>query len=79
VRRSPPGRSRPERAEALQLADGAAVPITAPPAPANTRDHVLLPATLDVLTEVGAAAEQTTVHLDADYDYRPSPARPHAA
>src|SRR3954471_1552667 len=58
-----------------QLADGAGVPITALPAPANTRDHVLLPATLDVLTdlltEVGAAAERTTVHLDAGYDYRP--------
>src|SRR3954454_14826131 len=58
-----------------QLADGAGVPITALPAPANTRDHVLLPATLDVLTDlltqVGAAAERTTVHLDAGYDYRP--------
>jgi hypothetical protein len=44
------------------------VPITALPAPANTHDHVLLSATLDVLTdlltEVGAAAERTTVHLD---------------
>lgn len=42
--------------------------MTALPAPANTRDHVLLSATLDVLTdlltEVGAAAERTTVHLD---------------
>jgi transposase len=58
-----------------QLADGAGVPITALPAPANTRDHVLLPVTLDaltdLLTEVGAAAERTTVHLDAGYDYRP--------
>ena len=58
-----------------QPADGAGVPITALPAPANARDHVLLPATLDVLTglleQVGGAAEQTTVHLDAGYDYRP--------
>jgi len=58
-----------------QLADGAGVPIAALPAPANTRDHALLPATLDVLTallaQVGAVPEQTTVHLDAGYDYRP--------
>jgi len=51
------------------------VPIAALPAPANTRDHLLLPATLDVLTallgQVGAVPEETTVHLDAGYDYRP--------
>ena len=58
-----------------QLADGAGVPIAALPAPANIRDHALLPATLDVLTDllaqVGAAPDGTTVHLDAGYDYRP--------
>jgi hypothetical protein len=44
-------------------------------APATTRDHLLLPATLDVLTglleQVGAVPGETTVHLDAGYDYRP--------
>src|SRR3954463_9284734 len=58
------------------LADGARVPLTALPAPANTRDHLLLPATLDVLTglleQVGADPHETTVHLDAGYDYRPA-------
>src|SRR3982751_3635294 len=73
------GRSPVDRAKRglkrSQLADGAGVPIAALPAPANTRDHVLLPATLDLLTDlleqVGAPASQPTVHLDAGYDYRP--------
>jgi transposase len=73
------GRSPVDRAKLglkrSQLADGSGVPITALPAPANTRDHQLLPATLDVLTgllqEVGAEPGETTVHLDAGYDYRP--------
>jgi IS5 family transposase len=49
--------------------------ITALRAPANTGDHLLLPATLDALTglleHVGAVPGETTVHLDAGYDYRP--------
>jgi transposase len=73
------GRSPVDRAKLglkrSQLADGSGVPLTALPAPANTRDHLLLPATLDVLTglleQVGADPHQTTVHLDAGYDYRP--------
>jgi transposase len=73
------GRSPVDRAKGgvkrSQLADGTGVPITALPAPANTRDHVLLPATLDELTglleQVGAEPGETTVHLDAGYDYRP--------
>src|SRR3954469_17544805 len=73
------GRSPVDRAKLglkrSQLADGSGVPLTALPAPANTRDHQLLPATLDVLTglleQVGAEPAQTTVHLDAGYDYRP--------
>jgi transposase len=73
------GRSPVDRAKGgvkrSQLADGAGVPLTALPAPANTRDHVLLPATLDELTglleQVGAEPGETTVHLDAGYDYRP--------
>lgn len=58
-----------------QLVDGAGVPIAAVPAPANTRDHALLASTLTVLTvllgQVGALPQETTVHLDAGYDYRP--------
>jgi transposase len=73
------GRSPVDRAKQglkrSQLAEGAGVPITALPAPANIRDHLLLPPTLDVLTDlleqVGAVPEETTVHLDAGYDYRP--------
>ena len=73
------GRSPVDRAKQglkrSQLTDGSGVPIAALPAPANTRDHALLPDTLDVLTDlltqVGALPEETTVHLDAGYDYRP--------
>ena len=73
------GRSPVDRAKGglkrSQLADGSGVPIAALPAPANIRDNTLLPATLDVLTallaQVGATPEETTVHLDAGYDYRP--------
>jgi transposase len=58
-----------------RLVDGAGVPITAVPAPANIGDTTLLLATLDLLTglleQVGAVPAQTTVHLDAGYDYRP--------
>src|SRR5436305_12780966 len=73
------GRSPVDRAKLglkrSQLADGGGVPIAALPAPANTRDYLLLPATPDLLThllaQVGGTADQTTVHLDASYDYRP--------
>jgi transposase len=73
------GRSPVDRAKGglkrSQLADGSGVPIAARPAPANIRDHMLLPATLDLLSDllaqVGAVPEETTVHLDAGYDYRP--------
>src|SRR3954464_11534067 len=73
------GRSPVDRAKLglkrSQLADGTGVPITALPAPPNPRDPQLLPPTLDVLTgllhEVGAEPGETTVHLDAGYDYRP--------
>jgi transposase len=73
------GRSPVDRAKQglkrSQLADGAGVPIAALPATANTRDHALLPDTLDLLTallaQVGALSQETTVHLDAGYDYRP--------
>src|SRR3954452_12353116 len=50
------GRSPVDRAKQglkrSQLAEGAAVPITALPAPANIRDHLLLPQTLDVLNDL---------------------------
>jgi len=73
------GRSPVDRAKQglkrSQLADGTGVPIAALPAPANVRDHALLAATLGpltaLLTQVGAVPAQTTVHLDAGYDYRP--------
>src|SRR3954452_20455538 len=72
--RSPVDRAKPGLKRS-QLADGSGVPLTALPAPANIRDHLLLPATLDVLAglleQVGADPHETTVHLDAGYDYRP--------
>src|SRR3954452_3708591 len=37
---------------ATTLAESAGVPITALPAPANFRDHLLLPQTLEVLTDL---------------------------
>src|SRR3954462_14100491 len=65
------GRSPVDRAELRlkrsQLADGAGVPLSALPASANTRDHLLLPATLDVVTglleQVGADPHERMVHL----------------
>jgi IS5 family transposase len=39
--------------------------------PANTRDDALLPATLDAIKDFQPLPAEVTVHLDADYDYRP--------
>ena len=65
----------PSRAEALPARRRLRGADRGAAAPANTRDHLLLPATLAVLTallaQVGAVPEETTVHLDAGYDYRP--------
>ena len=41
-----------------QLTDGAGVPLATVSAPANSRDHVLLPATLDTLKDFGAPARR---------------------
>src|SRR3954449_8625862 len=74
------GRSPVDRAKLglkrSQLADGAGVPLPALAGPAKPRDHLVLAGNLDVLTglleQVGADPHQTTVHLDAGYDYRPA-------
>jgi hypothetical protein len=47
------------------------VPLGAVAAPANRRDDSLLPTTLDLLEPLGPLPAQTTVHLDAGYDYQP--------
>jgi transposase len=56
-----------------QLTDGYGIPLITDPAPANTRDHTLLPATLDQLTELETAIGPLPAHpslsLDAGYDY----------
>jgi transposase len=54
-----------------QLTDGAGVPLAAVPAPANTRDDGLLPASLDALKDFQPVPAGATVHLDAGYDYAP--------
>lgn len=54
-----------------QLSEGAGIPLTALPAPANTLDHLLLPATLDALKDFQPIPADATVHLDAGYDYQP--------
>jgi transposase len=54
-----------------QLTDGAGIPLAAVPAPANTRDDALLPASLDALKDFQPLPVDVTVHLDAGYDYRP--------
>jgi transposase len=56
-----------------QLTDRYGIPLGTDPAPANTRDHTLLPATLDRFTDLEAALgplpEHPRLSLDADYDY----------
>jgi transposase len=56
-----------------QLTDGYGIPLITDPAPANTRDHTLLPATLDQLTEletvIGPLPAHFSLSLDAGYDY----------
>jgi Transposase DDE domain len=69
------GRSPVDRAKGgmkrSQLSDGAGIPLATVPAPANTVDHQLLPATLDALKDFQPLPCRPTVHLDAGYDYRP--------
>ncbi|MFE3150040.1 MULTISPECIES: IS5 family transposase [unclassified Streptomyces] len=57
-----------------QLTDGTGIPLVTEPAPANVRDHTMLPATLDRLTALeqtlGPLPEHPHLALDAGYDYR---------
>jgi hypothetical protein len=57
-----------------QLTDGYGIPLVTDPAPANIRDHTLLPRTLDHFRdlgrELGPLPEHPTLSLDAGYDYR---------
>ncbi|WP_336114953.1 IS5 family transposase [Streptomyces sp. PTD9-10] len=57
-----------------QLTDSYGIPLVAEPAPANTRDHTLLPATLDRFTALeralGPLPEHPRLALDAGYDCR---------
>ncbi|WP_374106735.1 IS5/IS1182 family transposase [Kitasatospora aureofaciens] len=56
-----------------QLTDGYGIPLVTDPAPANTRDHTLLPATLDrfaaLEATLGPLPEHPRLALDAGYDY----------
>ncbi|AVZ77880.1 IS5/IS1182 family transposase [Streptomyces lunaelactis] len=56
-----------------QLTDGRGIPLVTDPAPANTRDHTLLPATLDRFADLeavlGPLPEHPSLSLDAGYDY----------
>lgn len=66
-----PCQIRPERS---QLTDGTGMPLVIEPAPPNTRDHTLLPATLDRFTALeqalGPLPEHPRLAPDAGYDYR---------
>lgn len=57
-----------------QLTDGYGIPLVTEPAPANTPDRTLLPATLDQLTllqtTIGPLPPNPRLSLDAGYDYR---------
>lgn len=56
-----------------QLTDGTGIPLVTEPAPANTRDHTLLPATLDrfaaLKPTLGPLPKHPRLALDAGYDY----------
>ncbi|MEU5307092.1 transposase [Streptomyces noursei] len=58
-----------------QLTEAYGNPLVTDPAPANIRDHTLLPATLDhyddLAKTLGPLPEQPVLSLDAGYDYRP--------
>lgn len=57
-----------------QLTDAYGIPLVTYPAPANIRDHTLLPATLDGYEDLakvlGPLPEHPVLSLDAGYDYR---------
>ncbi|MFE5948685.1 IS5 family transposase [Streptomyces sp. NPDC056480] len=58
-----------------QLTEAQSIPLVTEPAPANIRDHTLLPATLDAYSRLeealGPMPERPRLGLDAGYDYRP--------
>ncbi|MCY0963193.1 IS5 family transposase [Streptomyces sp. H27-H5] len=58
-----------------QLTDGYGIPVVTVPAGANTRDHTLLPETLDTFTELAEHLDHAPQHpalsLDAGYDDQP--------
>ncbi|MGW3952886.1 IS5 family transposase [Streptomyces sp. NPDC004752] len=58
-----------------QLTDGYGIPVITIPAGANTRDHTLLPETLDEFATLTRALdhlpENPKLSLDAGYDYQP--------
>ncbi|MEY9849018.1 hypothetical protein ABH940_006122 [Streptacidiphilus sp. BW17] len=58
-----------------QLTEAYGIPLVAEPAPANIRDHTLLPATLDRYNDLaktlGPLPDQPVLNLDAGYDYQP--------
>ncbi|KJK57812.1 hypothetical protein UK12_14385 [Saccharothrix sp. ST-888] len=58
------------------MTDRRGIPLVTEPAPANTRDHTLLPVTLDRFTTLeptlGPLPERPRLALDAGYDYRPA-------
>lgn len=72
--RSPVDRGK-QGTKRSQLTDGYGIPVVTIPAGANTRDHTLLPETLDELTTMTEELEHVPQHpalsLDAGYDYRP--------
>lgn len=71
--RSPVDRGK-QGTKRSQAVDAAGIALVTIAAPANVREHTLLPATLDALdafTDPGAGASRSRVHLDAGYDYRP--------
>jgi transposase len=57
-----------------ELTDGYGIPLVTDPAPANIRDHTLLPETLDHFDDLaktlGPLPEHPVLSLDAGYDYR---------
>ncbi|MEU3283261.1 IS5 family transposase [Streptomyces antibioticus] len=57
-----------------QLTEAYGIPLVTDPAPANIRDHTLLPGTLDQYRDLGKVLgplpEQPALSLDAGYDYR---------
>lgn len=71
--RSPVDRGK-QGTKRSQAVDAAGIPLVTVPAPANIRDHTLLPETLnrlDAFTATPGHESATRVHLDAGYDYRP--------